>query len=177
MSTPPPISRRLLLGRLGSGSGIVATYLLPGWFGAVQAAPARRAVPPRPATKAPLPVVMLDPGHGGKDPGAIGVSGTYEKQVALATAFELRRQLEATGQYRVELTRVRDTFIPLEERVAKAQDRGWLCSSRCMPMRSPTAGCVVPASIHCPTTHRMRKPQHLPTAKTVRTGLPGRSGT
>ena len=38
---------------------------------------------------------MLDPGHGGKDPGAIGVSGTYEKQVALAAAFELKRQLEA----------------------------------------------------------------------------------
>jgi N-acetylmuramoyl-L-alanine amidase len=67
---------------------------------------------------------MLDPGHGGKDPGAIGVSGTYEKQVALATAFELRRQLEAEGRYRVELTRARDTFIPLEERVAKAQAHG-----------------------------------------------------
>ena len=51
--------------------------------------------PPRmPAqAAAPLPLVMLDPGHGGKDPGAIGVSGTYEKHVALAAALELRRQL------------------------------------------------------------------------------------
>lgn len=124
MSTGSPISRRLLLGRLGSGSGIVGTFLLPGWFGTGQAAPARRPPSSRSAVKAPLPVVMLDPGHGGKDPGAVGVSGTYEKQVALATAFELRRQLEATGQYRVELTRARDVFIPLEERVAKAQERG-----------------------------------------------------
>jgi N-acetylmuramoyl-L-alanine amidase len=76
----------------------------------------------RPSPKAPL--VMLDPGHGGKDPGAIGISGTYEKQVALATAFELRRQLEAAGRYRVALTRLHDAFVPLEERVAKAQEHG-----------------------------------------------------
>jgi N-acetylmuramoyl-L-alanine amidase len=67
---------------------------------------------------------MLDPGHGGKDPGAIGYSGTYEKQVSLAAAFELQRQLESEGRYRVALTRTRDAFIPLEERVAKAQAHG-----------------------------------------------------
>ncbi len=67
---------------------------------------------------------MLDPGHGGKDPGAIGVSGTYEKHVSLATALELKRQLEAGGRYRVELTRTRDAFIPLEERVNRAQHHG-----------------------------------------------------
>src|SRR5258708_19510876 len=66
---------------------------------------------------------MLDPGHGGKDPGAIGVTGLYEKVVALAAAQELKRQLEAGGRYRVELTRGRDVFIPLEERVAIAQRR------------------------------------------------------
>jgi len=67
---------------------------------------------------------MLDPGHGGKDPGAIGVSGTYEKHVALAAALELKRQLESGRRYRVELTRAGDQFIPLEERVAIAQHRG-----------------------------------------------------
>jgi N-acetylmuramoyl-L-alanine amidase len=67
---------------------------------------------------------MLDPGHGGKDPGAIGVSGTYEKQVALATALELKHQLESSGRYRVELTRTRDIFIPLEGRVDRAQQHG-----------------------------------------------------
>ncbi len=59
--------------------------------------------------------------RGGKDPGAIGVSGTYEKHVSLATAFELKRQLEATGRYRVVMTRQTDIFIPLEDRVVRAQ--------------------------------------------------------
>ncbi len=78
--------------------------------------PIGRAAPPR-------PLVMLDPGHGGKDPGAIGVSGTYEKHIAIAAALELRRQLLARGRYRVELSRDDDVFIPLEDRVAIAQGR------------------------------------------------------
>ncbi|PYD78632.1 N-acetylmuramoyl-L-alanine amidase family protein [Komagataeibacter sucrofermentans] len=69
-----------------------------------------RATPPR-------PLIMLDPGHGGKDPGAIGISGTYEKHVAEAAASELQRQLEASGRYRVAMTRADDRFIPLEGRV------------------------------------------------------------
>lgn len=127
----PPVSRRLLLSRLGSGTGVVGTFLLPGWLhGAMAAAAARPSEQAlaterhsRPGARPPPPLVMLDPGHGGKDPGAIGGSGTYEKQVALATAFELRRQLEAGGRYRVELTRARDVFVPLDDRVAKAQAR------------------------------------------------------
>ncbi|GAN54171.1 N-acetylmuramoyl-L-alanine amidase family protein [Tanticharoenia sakaeratensis] len=74
------------------------------------------------AAPAPLPLVMLDPGHGGKDPGAIGVSGTYEKHIAEAAATELQRQLVATGRYRVQMTRSEDRFIPLEGRVEIAQD-------------------------------------------------------
>ncbi len=72
----------------------------------------------------PLPLVMLDPGHGGKDPGAIGVSGTYEKHIAFAAAGEVRRQLVLGRTCRVETTRVRDVFVPLEGRVAYAQRRG-----------------------------------------------------
>lgn len=84
-------------------------------------APAHRRSPEGPA---PLPLVVLDPGHGGKDPGAIGVAGTYEKHIALAAAHELRGQLLAGRRVRVELTRGRDVFIPLEERVSWAQRHG-----------------------------------------------------
>jgi N-acetylmuramoyl-L-alanine amidase len=71
-----------------------------------------------------MPLVVLDPGHGGKDPGAIGVSGTYEKHIAFAAAGELARQLQASNRYRVALTRQDDVFIPLEDRVAIAQAQG-----------------------------------------------------
>ena len=71
--------------------------------------------------KPELPLIMLDPGHGGKDPGAIGFSGTYEKHVAKAAALELRRQLLATKRFRVGMTRTSDYFIPLEGRVEIAQ--------------------------------------------------------
>jgi N-acetylmuramoyl-L-alanine amidase len=69
-------------------------------------------------------IVMLDPGHGGLDPGAIGASGTYEKHLTLAMAKEIKRQLERTGRYRVLLTRDRDVFIRLRDRVAMARDAG-----------------------------------------------------
>ncbi|HVC58806.1 MAG TPA: N-acetylmuramoyl-L-alanine amidase [Acetobacteraceae bacterium] len=128
MSSAAPISRRMLLGRLGSGTGVVGTFLLPGWMqDAMAATHWRHARPHKPArheTVLPKPLVMLDPGHGGKDPGAIGVSGTYEKHVSLSTALELRHLLAVGGHYRVALTRVRDVFIPLEDRVAIAQAHG-----------------------------------------------------
>ena len=104
---PLLITRRILL-----GAGAAARLALPA-SGAVLRAPS-----------GPLPLVMLDPGHGGKDPGAIGITGTYEKHVALAAAKELARQLNATGRYHAELTRTRDVFIPLEQRVAIAQTKG-----------------------------------------------------
>lgn len=129
MGDCPPITRRLLLGRLASGTGIVGTFLLPLWSDRALAAAvaSKRTIPapdPRGRPRTSVPLVMLDPGHGGKDPGAIGISGTYEKQVALSAAFELKRQLEAAGRYRVAMTRTRDAFIPLDERVAKAQAHG-----------------------------------------------------
>ena len=118
-----PITRRMLLGRAGSGAAVVGTFLLPARFADAARVSAHVPLPAREA-RPPAPLVMLDPGHGGKDPGAIGVSGTYEKQVALATAFELRRLLEAGGRYRVAMTRTTDRFVPLEERVSRAQEHG-----------------------------------------------------
>ncbi len=75
------------------------------------------------AGKSPVfkPLIVLDPGHGGQDPGASSGSGQFEKTITLATARELKRQLEATGRYRVQLTRDTDKFIKLAERVKIAQ--------------------------------------------------------
>jgi N-acetylmuramoyl-L-alanine amidase len=70
-----------------------------------------------------MPTVVIDPGHGGVDPGAISPSGVYEKDIVLAVAREFARQLAATRQSRVVLTRSADEFIPLRERVARA--RAW----------------------------------------------------
>ena len=125
----PPVTRRLLLRRFAAGASVFGTFLLPPGSHDAMAAKQRlqkpwQAKPQQPragGSKLPLPLVMLDPGHGGKDPGAIGFSGTYEKHVSLATALELKRQLEASGRYRVELTRNQDIFIPLDGRVDRAQ--------------------------------------------------------
>lgn len=73
--------------------------------------------------RGPLPLVMLDAGHGGRDPGTIGGQGTHEKRITLAAALELKRQLEAAGRCRVALTRARDVFIPLGDRVEMARRR------------------------------------------------------
>ncbi|CCG40335.1 N-acetylmuramoyl-L-alanine amidase [Magnetospirillum molischianum] len=71
-----------------------------------------------------LPIIVIDPGHGGVDPGAIGVSGIYEKHITLAMARELKTALEKSGRYRVHLTRDRDVFIRLRDRVAIARQYG-----------------------------------------------------
>lgn len=62
-------------------------------------------------------VIVLDAGHGGPDPGTIGNSGIYEKHITLAMARALKEQLEASGRYKVVLTRHRDIFVRLRERV------------------------------------------------------------
>lgn len=67
--------------------------------------------------------IVIDAGHGGRDPGAIGATGVREKDVALEAALQLRRALEARGRYQVALTRETDEFVGLEQRVnfARAQ--------------------------------------------------------
>lgn len=66
-------------------------------------------------------VIVLDPGHGGRDPGAIGYSGVYEKNITLAMAKEMKRLLDKEGNYKVYLTRNTDVFIPLRDRVKIAR--------------------------------------------------------
>ncbi|WP_193173003.1 N-acetylmuramoyl-L-alanine amidase [Nisaea nitritireducens] len=69
-------------------------------------------------------LVAIDAGHGGVDPGAIGVSGVYEKQIVLNAARVLKSELERTGRYKVLLTRDRDVFLRLRERIAVARGAG-----------------------------------------------------
>lgn len=67
------------------------------------------------------PVIVLDAGHGGVDPGTIGRKGTYEKNVTLAVAKELKEYLLKTKKYKVVLTRNRDVFVRLRNRVIKGR--------------------------------------------------------
>lgn len=68
-----------------------------------------------------LPVVVIDPGHGGIDTGAIAPSGVEEKEVVLAVAKKLAAKLERTKRFRVVLTRYDDTFVQLNDRVQIAR--------------------------------------------------------
>ncbi|MBO5997467.1 MAG: N-acetylmuramoyl-L-alanine amidase [Alphaproteobacteria bacterium] len=63
------------------------------------------------------PLVVLDPGHGGTDPGAISISGKYEKNLTLKMAQETKKVLEKTGKYRVLLTRDTDKALALRDRI------------------------------------------------------------
>ena len=67
------------------------------------------------------PVIVLDPGHGGPDPGTVTKDDVYEKNVAFSFCKELKSKLEATGHFRVLMTREEDIFIPLDARVEFAQ--------------------------------------------------------
>ena len=92
--------------------------------------PPRATEKPRPApapAPAPAPrrtghiLVALDPGHGGEDPGAIGRSGTREKDIVLAIARRLKRMIDSTPGMKAYLTRDGDYFVPLHVRVQKAR--------------------------------------------------------
>lgn len=76
--------------------------------------PPRKPRPPR--------LLMIDPGHGGHDPGAIGVTGCHEKDVTLDIAQRIADALSARPGVTVKLTRDNDVFLPLEERVKISRD-------------------------------------------------------
>jgi N-acetylmuramoyl-L-alanine amidase len=90
---------------------------------AAQPQPKAPDVVPQPAVMRPL-VIAIDAGHGGQDPGSRGPSGTREKDVALAIARELARQVDATPGMKAYLTRDSDYFIPLNQRARKASAAG-----------------------------------------------------
>ncbi|MCL6609054.1 MAG: N-acetylmuramoyl-L-alanine amidase, partial [Geminicoccaceae bacterium] len=101
------------------------------------AAPAEPSLRPAvaPPASAPVPsnglvqpagriVVAVDPGHGGSDPGTIGVDGVKEKDLVLAMGLELARALEGTGRYTAVLTRRSDEGLALRERIKIAREAG-----------------------------------------------------
>lgn len=92
---------------------------------AAPATPRPRALPSGPPLVPPRRpdrwLVVVDPGHGGIDPGAIGVDGVHEKDITLAMARDLRDVLQRTGRFKVRLTRSDDRFLRLRERVEVAR--------------------------------------------------------
>lgn len=70
------------------------------------------------------PIVVIDPGHGGLDSGAVSVNGIKEKDLVLDFAAVLKNRLQETGKYKVHMTRSDDTFIPLTDRVQIARHKG-----------------------------------------------------
>lgn len=110
-----------MLGLIGAGA-LIET------LGLVRGLPAMAAAAKKPPTKSDSPRppaqrrrVVIDPGHGGNDPGTIGVRGSYEKDVTMTVGRELRRQLLASQRYDVTLTRERDEFVSLADRVQRAR--------------------------------------------------------
>ena len=77
---------------------------------------------PKPRPRKTLKIIVIDPGHGGLDPGALGTR-SREKDIVLAFSKELVRQLKATRRYDVYLTRSSDIYIPLRQRVQIARNR------------------------------------------------------
>jgi len=122
-STVPP-SPAVAAGAAPAPSLEVATAPEPAPAPATQ-----RAVPP--PAQVPMPaalgpgmrplVIAIDPGHGGRDPGAIGPAGTHEKNVVLAISRELARQINATPGMRAHLVRDNDTYIELPQRALRAR--------------------------------------------------------
>lgn len=114
-------SRRFLL-----NGGVKATIALPLWVqhGLARAAtrPSRRVTLTDAASReaAGNRLVVIDPGHGGKDPGCIGAGNIFEKNIALAAAWDFRHALERGG-YDVLMTRSTDVFLPLQTRVEIAE--------------------------------------------------------
>ncbi|GJE26798.1 N-acetylmuramoyl-L-alanine amidase [Methylobacterium organophilum] len=81
---------------------------------------ARAAVAPETGDGRPL--IVIDAGHGGTDPGAIAATGAFEKDIVFGFAQALAAQLGASGRYRIRMTRDRDVFVPLAERVRIARE-------------------------------------------------------
>jgi N-acetylmuramoyl-L-alanine amidase len=112
--------RRNVLAACAGLTGLGVSAAMNGvWAEPAKKSPGKSLAKPTPPFRPKL--IALDPGHGGRDPGALGVRGTQEKGVVWTIAGELKQQLMAGGRYRVMLTRAGDSYVALRERVARAQ--------------------------------------------------------
>jgi N-acetylmuramoyl-L-alanine amidase len=84
--------------------------------------PPLAATPPTTPPAGRRMLIVVDPGHGGRDPGATGIGGVVEKTVTLDIARRLAKRLPTRLPVDVELTRHTDTFIPIDDRIACATD-------------------------------------------------------
>jgi N-acetylmuramoyl-L-alanine amidase len=123
--------------RVGSGNAVrLAVVLVPidkATFGAgtgasrhppederADAAPSENAEP-RPKAHG-KPVIVIDAGHGGIDPGALGANNVCEKTIVLAVALQLKKALQSIGLYQVKMTRTDDVFVSLDRRLKFSAD-------------------------------------------------------
>lgn len=129
-TTPEDFARLPKLGRFAAvPPATVGATSLAGLIPAGALAPSQRERPEPARTASTMtgdrPLIVLDPGHGGHDVGAVSVyEGRFEKDATLAIARAVKRELEASGRFRVKLTRDSDFFIPLPGRVKIARDAG-----------------------------------------------------
>jgi len=130
---PVRVERHAMTKRQGSKQARLVVDLVP----TDEASFVASVAPPAPRPKSPAsgaqdqtarrpadakPVIVIDPGHGGVDPGAVR-SGVQEKDVVLAVSRHLHAELEATGRYEVHLTRDTDVFISLDRRVVFSEEK------------------------------------------------------
>ena len=118
----PPLSARTDTGANDGIASLIKTGKVPLPRPKPRTGAAAKQQPDRaPVVKKSKLVIVIDPGHGGIDPGAIGRDGTKEKDITLAFSKKLKAQLEKSGRYRVVLTRSDDRFLKLRERVSVAR--------------------------------------------------------
>ena len=136
-TTGPIRVERAAMVAQGQGPGIIFTFEIvataPESFGQGTGAKrpeasAQPAPPPpdpsiKPKTRGQA-VIMIDPGHGGVDGGAVSGNNLLEKNVVLAVARELKKNLTARGRYDVRMTRTSDIFISLDQRLKISHDAG-----------------------------------------------------
>jgi N-acetylmuramoyl-L-alanine amidase len=131
VSGPVKVERAAMATRAGTKQARLTIDLAP----TDEASFLAKVAPPAPRAKAPdskagsskrasaRPVVVIDAGHGGLDPGAVR-GGVQEKDVVLAVAKHVHAALEATGKFEVHMTRSDDVFVALDERVTFSEEKG-----------------------------------------------------